>query len=123
MEVVFAAHWPGCRKGCIGLATAASGLAMPVTALVAPESKLPAALLTLPTTSPAPSINCSRSPGPFGAESRAAPMTADAAAAAFYTKLGFEVGDQEDGLDLWPIFGYPGGIHADQGERLFARWL
>lgn len=41
----------------------------------------------------------------------------------FYSSLGFEVGEADGELDLWPIFGYPGGIHADQGERLFARWL
>ncbi|WP_190824827.1 GNAT family N-acetyltransferase [Saccharopolyspora pogona] len=50
-------------------------------------------------------------------------IPADRDLKAFYTKLGFEVADTEDPLDLWPIFGYPGGIFADQGERLFARWL
>lgn len=41
----------------------------------------------------------------------------------FYAGNGFEVKEPEDYLDVWSIFGLHGGIHADQGERLFAKWL
>lgn len=41
----------------------------------------------------------------------------------FYSRQGFEIKDPDDRLDLWLIFGTPGGIRADRGERLFAKWI
>ncbi len=41
----------------------------------------------------------------------------------FYSRQGFDVKDPGDHLDLWVIFGAHGGIHADRGERLFAKWI
>ncbi|GAB2740518.1 GNAT family N-acetyltransferase [Amycolatopsis magusensis] len=41
--------------------------------------------------------------------------------AAFYRRQGFEVRAPDEGLDLWVVFGIPGGIHPDQGEQFFVR--
>ncbi|WP_439382145.1 GNAT family N-acetyltransferase [Amycolatopsis lexingtonensis] len=40
---------------------------------------------------------------------------------AFYRRQGFEVRGPDEGLDLWVVFGLPGGIHPDLGERFFVR--
>lgn len=50
-------------------------------------------------------------------------IPAERALEPFYRQAGFEVGTHGDGLDLWSVFGYPGGVHADQGERLFSKRL
>ncbi|MET9263743.1 GNAT family N-acetyltransferase [Amycolatopsis sp. NPDC004079] len=41
--------------------------------------------------------------------------------AAFYRRQGFDVREPDEGLDLWVVFGIPGGILPDQGERFFVR--
>ncbi|KZB79643.1 GNAT family N-acetyltransferase [Amycolatopsis regifaucium] len=41
--------------------------------------------------------------------------------AAFYRRQGFEVREPDEGLDLWVVFGIPGGIQPDRGERFFVR--
>ncbi|RSM80471.1 hypothetical protein DL991_10090 [Amycolatopsis sp. WAC 01375] len=41
--------------------------------------------------------------------------------AAFYQRQGFHVQEPDEGLDLWVVFGIPGGIQPDQGERFFVR--
>lgn len=40
-----------------------------------------------------------------------------------YERQGFQIYGEDDRLDLRAIFGLPGGIHADSGERLFAKWI
>ena len=40
---------------------------------------------------------------------------------AFYQRRGFEVRPPDEGLDLWVVFGLPGGIRPDRGERIFVR--
>ena len=39
----------------------------------------------------------------------------------FYQRHGFEVRPPDEGLDLWVVFGLPGGIRPDRGERIFVR--
>jgi len=40
---------------------------------------------------------------------------------AFYQRRGFEVRQPDEGLDLWVVFGLPGGIRPDRGGRFFVR--
>lgn len=40
---------------------------------------------------------------------------------AFYQRHGYEVRQPDEGLDLWVVFGLPGGIRPDRGERIFVR--
>lgn len=47
----------------------------------------------------------------------------DSAAESFYARHGFEVKPLGGHLDLWVIFGTQGGVYADHGERLFAKWI
>lgn len=37
----------------------------------------------------------------------------------FYRRAGFDVLEPDEGLDLWTVFGIPGGIRPDRGERFF----
>jgi GNAT superfamily N-acetyltransferase len=41
---------------------------------------------------------------------------------AFYRRNGFEVLDQGEGLDLWPVFGVHSRVDTDPGERFFIRY-
>jgi hypothetical protein len=40
----------------------------------------------------------------------------------FYRRLGFDVQGLGAPLDLWTIFGIPGGITPGHDERVFVRW-
>jgi hypothetical protein len=40
---------------------------------------------------------------------------------AFYRRNGFDVLDEDAGLDLWVVFGVHSHIYTDQGERFFIR--
>jgi GNAT superfamily N-acetyltransferase len=41
---------------------------------------------------------------------------------AYYARHGFDILRPDEGLDLWEVFGVGGGVLAEPGEQLFARW-